>query len=178
MWIWVDAFSAGIEPGITRFLKCRALHHWAKVTDESRKILWDPLILVKKSLLGYEMTKCSNYLLWSLLGLAVIHKYKGEGAILTRKCHTWKDCCYKWSELISDNGEIDPLSGPYQPDAFGLSQRPGLGFFFGLCTKKPCFFLFSFASILSTRWFLVFGLLCRHTASDSSTAETHTSGAQ
>ena len=27
---------------ITRFLKCRALHHWAKVTDESPTILKDP----------------------------------------------------------------------------------------------------------------------------------------
>jgi len=43
MWIWVDVFSAGIEPGtlrITKFLKCRALHHWAMVTDESPKILY------------------------------------------------------------------------------------------------------------------------------------------
>ena len=35
MWIWVDVFSAGIEPGtlrITKFLECRALHHWAMVT--------------------------------------------------------------------------------------------------------------------------------------------------
>jgi len=33
---------AGIEPGtlrITNFLECRALHHWAMVTDESPKIL-------------------------------------------------------------------------------------------------------------------------------------------
>jgi len=28
------------------------------------------------------------------------------------------------------------------------------------------------------QWFLVFGLLCRHTASNSITSETHTSGAQ
>jgi len=40
MWIWGDVFSAGIEPGtlrITKFLKCRALHHWAMVTDDHRK---------------------------------------------------------------------------------------------------------------------------------------------
>jgi len=41
MWIWVDLFSAGMR--MTRFLKCRALHPWAKVTDESPKILQDPL---------------------------------------------------------------------------------------------------------------------------------------
>jgi len=52
MWIWVDVFSAGIEPGnfrIAKFLKCRALHHWAMVTDESPKILWDPLSRVRKT---------------------------------------------------------------------------------------------------------------------------------
>jgi len=41
MWIWGDVFLAGIEPGtlrITNFLECRALHHWAMVTDESPKI--------------------------------------------------------------------------------------------------------------------------------------------
>jgi len=38
----VTCFSAGIGPGtlrITNFLECRALHHWAMVTDESPKIL-------------------------------------------------------------------------------------------------------------------------------------------
>jgi len=29
---------------MTKFLECRALHHWATVTDESPKILQDPLI--------------------------------------------------------------------------------------------------------------------------------------
>jgi len=36
-------------------------------------------------------------------GLTVIHKYPEEGANSSRKCHTWKDCCYGWSELIGDN---------------------------------------------------------------------------
>ena len=42
MWIWGDVFSAGIEPGtlrMTKFLMCRALNHWAMVTDKSPKIL-------------------------------------------------------------------------------------------------------------------------------------------
>jgi len=34
-------------------------------------------------------TRNSNHR--SLLGLAVIHDYPKEGAILSRKCHTWKD---------------------------------------------------------------------------------------
>jgi len=44
--IWVDGFSAGIEPGTCGqhdFLKSRALLHWAMVTDATLKILQDPL---------------------------------------------------------------------------------------------------------------------------------------
>jgi len=49
--------------------------------------------------------------------------------------------------LISDDGKIGPLSGPYQPDAFGLSQRPGLGFFLGCVSKNlVSFFLASLPS--------------------------------
>jgi hypothetical protein len=40
------------------------------------------------------------------LGLTVIHEYQGGGAILSRKCHTQKDCCHSWSELCTDNGKI------------------------------------------------------------------------
>ena len=34
---------------ITKFVESRALHHWAKVTDESPKILQDPLFCPPKS---------------------------------------------------------------------------------------------------------------------------------
>jgi len=42
--MWVDSFLAGIEPGTCRwpkFVKSRALPHWAMVTDASPKILQD-----------------------------------------------------------------------------------------------------------------------------------------
>jgi hypothetical protein len=37
----------------------------------------------------------------SLLGLAVIHEYQGEGAIL--KCHAWKDCLGDLTLLKTNN---------------------------------------------------------------------------
>jgi len=63
----------------------------------------------------------------SLLVLVVIHEYQGEGAILSRKCHTWKYCWHSWFELDTT---ISPRSRPYQREAFEPSS-PGflvLGF--------------------------------------------------
>jgi len=45
-----------------------------------------------------------------LLGLAVMHDYLQEGAILSRKWRTWKDCChtaverYLWTLVILGAG--------------------------------------------------------------------------
>ena len=82
-----------------------------------------------------------------ILGLVVIHEYQGEGSILTRKCHTWKDCCHNWTDLNTNNGEIGTRSRPYQPEAFKPSSLCRV--FLGLGTKNFFFFLFSFSFIHS-----------------------------
>jgi len=65
--------------------------------------------------------------------------------------------------MHNPNGIIDRRSaGPLAPDLVAAVSHEGLR---------------SLAPSPST-WFLVFGLLCRHTASNSITTETHTSGAQ
>ena len=73
-----------------------------------------------------------------LFGLRVIHEYPEEAANLSRKCHTWKDCFYSLSELISDNGEIGPSS-------VSTPSGPGLGFF-GSGYQKIFLFFFLFGS--------------------------------
>ena len=62
-------------------------------------------------------------------------------AILVRKCHTFEDFNYSWTELNTDIDEISPWSRLYQPEAFEPSG-PGWVFwgFFG--TIFFCFFPF------------------------------------
>jgi len=73
----------------------------------------------------------------------VIRKYPEEGVIFVRKGQAGKDCNYSGTEFNTDNGEINPRSRPYQPEAFEPSGR---GWdFFGLGTKKSSFF-FPFGS--------------------------------
>jgi len=74
---------------------------------------------------------------------------------LTRKCHSWKDCCYpwSWSELISDNSESSPRPTASHWVASTSPRRLGhlarAGFFLGWVPKTLLvFLLFSFASLI------------------------------
>ena len=75
-----------------------------------------------------------------LLGLTVmvIHEHREEGAIFLKKVLHVETCCYSWSELISDNGEIDLRTRPYQPEAFGPSG-PGWVFCWAGYQESFCF---------------------------------------
>ena len=70
------------------------------------------------------MNKCSKKLysnsnLRVFLGLTVVHKYQGEGAILSRKCYAWEDCPGDSTSLNTDNVDVFTRSCPYQPETLG-----------------------------------------------------------
>jgi len=75
----------------------------------------------------------SNCTLIQIVGLrlAVIHDYLKEGAILSRKCHTWSVCCHSWLgiELNADNGEISTQSLSNSVGATRLDRQARAVFF-------------------------------------------------
>jgi len=83
---------------------------------------------------------------WNFFGVGKIHEYQREGAILSRKSHTWKDC--PGSTLVittDDNVNFCTRSRPYQPEVFAPSG-PDLGF-----GAKNFFFPPHFCSLSSPR---------------------------
>jgi len=91
----------------------------------------------------------------SLLGLVVIYNYPEEESTLSRAYHTWEDCCYNWTELNTDNGEI------------GQRSR---GFFFWVGYKK-LFFPPYFALLPSPRCITCVCNTLQHTATHCNTLQ-------
>ena len=113
-------------------------------------VLW-----YQKSMLGVEITKFSSTFaqiqIVGLFGVDINSRISGGGSKLCqkvpKKCHTWKDYCYSWSELISDNGEIGPWSRLCQPEAFGPSGPSWVCFW--VSKTQNVFALFCLVSISS-----------------------------
>ena len=79
----------------------------------------------------------------SLLGLAIIHDYPEEGAILSRNYDTWKNCSSDLMQSYTNNITFCTWSRSYQQEVFGPSgPRPWGGdtkHSFCFCKEKVCF---------------------------------------
>ena len=95
----------------------------------------------KHVLQNFEVLKPNLYCMF-FLGLAVIHDYQGEGAILLRKCHTRKDCPGDLTQPNRDDVKFDSHGRLYQHEVVGPCG-PGLRvctkFSIRLCKKKGGF---------------------------------------